>query len=273
MSDAAAHRAVKSLAGKLIPHRLLDRLRQLRERRRNRSRGVEEVFTEIYATNAWGGASGELCSGSGSADPQLVSAYVDAIAACADREGFRGLAFVDLGCGDFRVGKRLLPLCSSYVGVDVVAPLVARNQREFGDATTRFVHLDVVAEPLPDGDVCFVRHVLQHLSNAQILAILPKLRKYRWVLVTEHHPSDERGVVPNRDKAHGGYIRASEGSGVYLSEPPFSLPAQSLTRVMEIRGADHADGRDAGIIRTFLYQPDNARRRDLCQPASRGTSR
>lgn len=246
---------MRSLAGKLLPRRLLGRLRQLRERRRNRTRSVEVVFTEIYATNAWGGSCGEFHSGSGSSDPRMVSAYVDAIAACAASEGFAGLTFVDLGCGDFRVGSLLLPLCSQYVGVDVVAPLVRRNQEEFGGATTRFVQLDIVNDPLPDGDVCFVRHVLQHLSNAQILAILPKLAKYRWVFVTEHHPTDGRRIAANRDKVHGGYIRACDGSGVYLAEPPFSLPAQRLTKVMEIPGVAPDDGSDPGVVRTFLYAP------------------
>jgi SAM-dependent methyltransferase len=249
---------VRSLVGKLLPRRLLGRLRQLRERRLNRYRSAEEVFTRIYATNAWGGARGEFCSGSGSADAQMLAAYVDAIAASAASEGFRGLRFVDLGCGDFRAGKHLLPLCSRYVGVDVVAPLVERNEREFGDATTRFVHLDIVADPLPDGDVCFVRHVLQHLSNAQILAILPKLARYRWVFVTEHHPADGRAVEPNRDMVHGGYVRVWDGSGVYLAEPPFALPAHRLTQVMEIPGSFLPDGVDPGIIRTFLYKPRDA---------------
>jgi hypothetical protein len=113
----------------------------------------------------------------------------------------------------------------------------------------------MVAEPLPDGDVCFVRHVLQHLSNAQILAILPKLAKYRWAFVTEHYPTGDAGIVPNRDKVHGGYIRASERSGVYLDRPPFALPAHRLTKVMEIPGAVTADGGDPGVIRTFLYLP------------------
>lgn len=60
----------------------------------------------------------------------MVSAYVAAVAARAASEGFVGLTFVDLGCGDFRAGRRLLALCAGYVGVDVVAALVRRNERE-----------------------------------------------------------------------------------------------------------------------------------------------
>jgi SAM-dependent methyltransferase len=246
---------MRGLAYALLPQLILGRLRQLREQYRNRTRSAEDVFTEIYETAAWGGRRGELCSGSGSADREMVAAYVAAVAAKAASEGFLGRTFVDLGCGDFRVGKELLPLCSRYVGVDVVAAVVERNEREHGDATTRFVHLDIVRDPLPDGDVCFVRHVLQHLSNPQILAILPKLAKYRWVFITEHHPTDDDRIVPNRDMVHGGYVRLSKSSGVYLGAPPFALPEQCLTKVMEIPGVSIGAGRDAGVIRTFLYEP------------------
>ena len=41
------------------------------------------------------------------------------------RERFRGGAFVDLGCGDFRVGRRIAPLAGRYVGCDVVGSLIA----------------------------------------------------------------------------------------------------------------------------------------------------
>ena len=65
----------------------------------------------------------------------------------ASSEGFLGPTFVDLGCGDFRVGRQLLPLCSGYIGVDIVKPLICRNQEKYGNATTRFMHLDIVIRP------------------------------------------------------------------------------------------------------------------------------
>jgi SAM-dependent methyltransferase len=245
---------VRPLVRKLIPPSLLERLRLLEERRRNRNRSAEEVFTEIYEQNRWGGSQGEFYSGTGSADERTVSAYVSSVSERATSEGFRGLTFVDLGCGDFRVSRLLRPLCSHYIGVDIVAPLIGRNTEQYADATTRFVHLDIVRDELPDGDVCLVRHVLQHLSNQQIVAILRKLEKYRWVLITEHYPTDNGRIRPNVDKVHGGFTRALENSGVYLSEPPFALPAQTVVKVMEIAGAASGEV-DPGVVRTFLYTP------------------
>lgn len=248
----------RSLLRKLIPRSLLDRYgryRRSRQRQVNSRRTAEEVFTKIYEQNAWGGTPGEFCSGTGSDDEHVVAAYVAAVSDAAARERFQGLSFVDLGCGDFRVGRQLMPLCSSYVGVDVVRPLVRRNQEKYGSATTRFVHLDIADDALPDGDVCLVRQVLQHLSNRQIANVLRKLDKYRWVLITEHYPTANDGIEPNRDKAHGGDVRVYDNSGVYLTEPPFGLPGRALEQILEVPGVGLGEDRDPGVIRTFLYRP------------------
>lgn len=250
---------MKSAIRKVTPPFLVRQYRQFRrlyEQRRDRQRTTEQVFTEIYAKKRWGAGlhtHEDFCSGTGSADESIVSAYIASITDIASREGFRGLTFVDLGCGDFRVGRRLLPLCSRYIGVDIVKSLVDRNARTYGNETTRFVHLDIVNDPLPDGDVCFVRQVMQHLSNEQVARLLDHLRKYRWVVITEHLPSDSDSIVPNLDKPHGSDIRLDDNSGVFLSEPPFSVPSDRLTLVLERPGAQR-DG-DRGVIRTFLYKP------------------
>jgi hypothetical protein len=252
------NRNLLSIARAVVPAPLR---RLIRTARRTWHEGVlrrqtpEQVFTEIYSSNAWGGARGEFSSGSGTRDDAVVAPYVAAIERLADELGFRGTAFVDLGCGDFRVGKRLLPLCGSYTGVDVVRGLVAHNNSVHGGDTTRFVALDLTRDELPPGDVCFVRQVLQHLSNAEIARILPKLSGYRWVFITEHHPTPGPHVVPNLDKVHGANVRAAFHSGVYLDQPPFSLPAHSLEHVVDAPGAGLGSGVDQGVIRTFLYRP------------------
>jgi SAM-dependent methyltransferase len=249
---------MKALIRKLIPDLVRDGYRRfirLREQRKNRTKTIEEVFTDIYRRNIWGGAKGEFRSGSGSTNERVVSSYISLISEKAVSEGFWGLTFVDLGCGDFRVGRRLLPYCSRYIGVDIVEPLIVRNQQEFGGATTHFMHLNVVDDSLPDGEVCFVRQVLQHLSNEQICAVLSKLDRYDWVFITEHYPTDNPAIEPNRDKVHGGDIRLYENSGVYLAQPPFNLPEQRMSMALEI-SSDGLLGEDAGVIRTFLYKPN-----------------
>lgn len=249
---------MKHIARKLTPRPLLERYRRWKRdwnHRQNRRKSAEEVFTQIYETNGWGGGPGEFRSGSGTASKEVVSAYVARIFKEAKDEGFLNTAAVDLGCGDFRVGQQLLPLFSAYVGVDVVAALIESHQRNYGNSTTRFAQLDVVQDEIPNGDVCFLRQVLQHLSNDQIADVLPKLQKYRWVYITEHYPSENRETKPNLDKAHGADIRLYQNSGVYLTEPPFSLPERAITAVLEVQGRGLEGIEDQGMIRTFRYKP------------------
>jgi hypothetical protein len=248
---------MKTLLRGLTPPVLLRHYASFKRRqqqRRNQHKSVESVFTEIYAQNKWGGERGEFCSGDGSTDEQVVAAYVSMVEQVASAQGFAGREFVDLGCGDFRVGCRLLPLCSTYTGVDVVRPLVRRNQETYGNATVRFMHLDITADDPPDGDVCFVRQVLQHLSTQQIGAVLHKLGKYRWVFITEHYPADGDSIRPNLDKVHGADVRMYEGSGVYLADPPFNVPQRQLRTVLEVP-AGAGGGAERGVLRTFLYRP------------------
>lgn len=250
-------KAFRRLARKLAPHSVTTGYRRFRRqwvRRRNQSMSVEQVFSQIYEKNLWGGRPGEFCSGSGTSNEEAVSAYISTIAEKASSEGFLGAKFVDLGCGDFRVGRQLLPFCSDYTGCDVVRPLIRNNEEKYGGETVRFLHLDIVNDDLPAGDVCFVRQVFQHLSNQQISSVIPKLRSYGWVFITEHHPPDGSAVTPNRDKTHGGDIRLYENSGVYLSEAPLSLPERAIEKVLEIPWLGE-DGSDAGFLRTFLFRP------------------
>ncbi len=246
----------KKLVKKLIPASLLRLYRARREAAadlRLQKASAQDVFTEIYTRNLWGGAEGEFCSGPGSVEPAIVYPYLAMVQKMAAREGFSGMSFVDLGCGDFRVGSQLVPLSGNYVGVDVVAPLIEFNQEKYGSASVQFVHLDIVKDELPVGDVCFVRQVLQHLSNEQISLILPKLAKYQWVFITEHHPASEP-IAKNLDKTQGGGIRATRGSGVYLDAAPFSLPASSLELVLEVARTGEGAENDPGVLRTFLYK-------------------
>jgi SAM-dependent methyltransferase len=249
---------ITPLVKAVLPARALRWMRARRQARRERALArmtPEQVFTDIYARNAWGGDAGEFSSGSGTRSEAIVGPYIATIARLAESRGFQGGRFVDLGCGDFRVGQRLLPLCSSYVGVDVVPGLIAHNTVRFGGETTSFIASDIIRDPLPTGDVCFIRQVLQHLSNDEIGRILSKLCGYSHVFITEHHPSPVHASVPNVDKVHGADVRAASGSGVYLDQPPFSLPLGSLELVLEVPGAGLGTAVDQGLIRTFLYTP------------------
>jgi hypothetical protein len=249
------YRTIKSAVRKVTPNPMLElywRFLRWRKHKQNSSRNVKEIFSSIYSKNEWGGTRGEFCSGNGSTDERVVSLYVSMVARFAQSEGFMEKKFVDLGCGDFRVGQLLVPLCEDYIGVDVVENLVLRNQAEFGNQSVRFTCLDIIEDNLPAGDVCFIRQVLQHLSNVQIHKILLKLNKYKWVFVTEHHPLDLDLRIPNVEKTPGADIRLVENSGVYISSPPFSVPPALVEIVLEV---PVFEGGKSSLIRTYMFKP------------------
>jgi SAM-dependent methyltransferase len=195
-------------------------VRRVVEHQVNRLRTPEQVFSRIYEAGAWGRSSGKYCSGTGSSALHIDS-YVNALAGYIRRHEIRRV--VDLGCGDFVIGRRIADLGVHYIGVDVVPDLVSHHNREFASDSVRFEHLDIINDALPVAELCMIRQVLQHLSNSQISRILDKLHAYQHVIVTEHYPAPASGVVANRDKPHGHDTRVEMDSGVYLDQPPFNV--------------------------------------------------
>ncbi|MGH9867789.1 MAG: class I SAM-dependent methyltransferase [Candidatus Polarisedimenticolia bacterium] len=201
------------------------RMRVARQRRHNQAETLESVFTRIYENHAWGGSPGDYCSGSGSSE-RHADRYAEAVRGFIRERGIG--AVVDLGCGDFVVGRRIVANDVSYVGVDLVDSLVRRNRELYGTERVTFQRLDITTEDLPPGDLCLVRQVLQHLSNAEIAAVLARIARYRYVLVTEHYPAPSVRSVPNKDKPHGADTRIYDDSAVCLDQPPFNLRGLSL---------------------------------------------
>lgn len=202
------------------------RLKYALKRRTFRELGVEDTFTRVYAEGWWGSKS-DFDSGEGSEHSAFVEPYTELVQQFIRTHDIK--VIVDLGCGDFRVGKRIVEPDTTYIGVDVVRPLIQRNRSLFETHNISFQHCNLVDDQLPLGDLALVRQVFQHLSNAEIEEILSKLSQYRYAIVTEHIASG--GDRPNRDKHHGPDVRANRGSGVFIDLPPFSQPC---TTVLEL---------------------------------------
>jgi hypothetical protein len=256
---------MKTVLRKLVPQAGIDLYRKLRrsqERRSNSRKTTEQVFTEIYQSNAWGGKQGEFSSGGGTRTPKIAKGYLECLRNLAEKQNFQQLTAVDLGCGDMHIGRHLIELFDSYVGVDIVKDLIEDHRKNFKSSKVTFHHLNIIDDDLPDGDVCFLRQVLQHLSNDQILRVLQKVKKYRYVIITEHLPTANPGLRKNLDKPHGGDDRAYDNSGVYLDAPPFNLPSEQLDVIYEVEGHGYDNYHESwikGVIQTVLYTPGHSR--------------
>jgi SAM-dependent methyltransferase len=188
------------------------------------SLSIAETFRRVYQSKAWGSNGEEFCSGAGSGGA-AADLYCDAVIDFIRDYHVRSI--VDLGCGDFAIGRRIVEATGvQYTGVDVVPELVEHNQRRVQDPRVSFLCADITCAPLPQADLCLIRQVLQHLSNAEISNVLANIVSFPQVLVSEDVPI--RPSSFNRDKPHGPDVRAYYGSGVYLDQPPFSKPAKDL---------------------------------------------
>jgi SAM-dependent methyltransferase len=205
-----------------------------------------EVFAAVYQQRLWSeGDSRDFSSGAGSHEERIVAPYVASI-----RVFLGGLSggqdVVDLGCGDFAVGARLRDAAVGFIACDVVPALIMRNRQMFAQLGVDFRCLDIVADPLPAGDIVFLRQVLQHLSNAQVHAVLGKLQAYRWAVITEHVPK-KAGFRPNLDKPVGPGTRLRSGSGILVTQAPFHFAVREQRTLCSIED-------DAGLIQTVAYR-------------------
>jgi len=216
--------------------------------RRFENMSPAEVFGEIYRRKMWGSAdNSDYCSGQGSHYRSIVDPYIKSVREFLSEFPIAPNA-VDLGCGDFNVGSQLRDCCGRFIATDVVNDLIERNARVFARLDVSFRCVDIISDDLPGGDVAFLRQVAQHLSNAQIAKIIPKLSQYRWIVVSEHLPSAE-DFIANCDKLVGSGVRVSNGSGVVLTEPPFNLRALEVKPLCSVL-VNHM----SGIVRTIAYR-------------------
>ena len=231
---------------KIIPKSVLQwRNRKVTENQQNKfgKKSVAETFGEIYEKNVWGGKEGEFYSGDGSGET-YAKIYAETIRKfISDNEIKR---VVDLGCGDFRVASKFVSEDFHYIGCDVVFSLVEHLNENHKRQNVEFRCVNIVEDNLPDGEMCLIRQVLQHLSNAEIKQVLENARKFKYLIVTEHYPNPQTEFTPNLDIPHGPNVRVQFDSAVVLNKPPFNL--KNIKLLLDVEAEN--DTR----IKTFLIQ-------------------
>ena len=213
---------------------------------------TSDIFDKIYEDGIWGKDEfGRSTSGSGSNSFDVVKPYVEAVKVEIKTLGCANV--VDLGCGDFSVGKNFIDNCSNYVACDISSVILEQNRQNYQFENLEFKQINLAEDELPKGDLAFVRQVLQHLSNAEIKRFVDyvnKVKPYRYLLVTEHIPS-VKGFIPNIDKPSGSNIRFLLNSGIELHKGPFLLEYKSKRIICQVN--KKTVGADAVICST-LYE-------------------
>ena len=187
---------------------------------------TKQVFKEIYEKQLWSPdlekKKFKYYSGSGSHHKDFSYIYVKKVSEFL--ASFKQKPnIVDLGCGDFEIGSQIRKFCNNYVGVDIVDDLIDYNKIKFKHLNVDFRTLDMTSDQLPEGDICFLRYVLQHLSNDLIKKLIKLInKKYKYLIITEHLPNDS--FVANIEMPTSAFIRLDKNSGVVLTKDPFYLP-------------------------------------------------
>jgi hypothetical protein len=213
-----------------------------------KSKPLAEVFTEIYQKNVWGGKPGTFYSGTGT-ENKNTTVYIEQLTKLIKEKRIQTV--LDIGCGDFTIMTRVIDQTGiSYLGVDLVKPLIDHLNNKFATEKVKFNVLNAVEDTLPQAELVTIRQVLQHLNNQQIQSILAKVSNFKYALITEHVPVGE-SVEPNLDKISGPHIRMRVNSGVFINQPPFSM--KNVKVLFEYREDDPVKGKLVpAVIRSYL---------------------
>lgn len=204
---------------------------------------TKDAMTQIYEKNLWGGDSGQFYSGDGSHLKELVDPYIEVVSKILSSIE-QPLTLLDLGCGDFNIGKQIACFSDKYIGIDLVPQLIKNNVAKYANDKINFKCLDISKDKLPPADFVIIRQVLQHLSNNEVGQVVRQLENYKYILLTEHIPSEQ--FEPNKDIISGQGIRLKKHSGIVLSEPPFNLKFRFCEELLRIEAAK-------GCIQTINY--------------------
>lgn len=174
----------------------------------------ELVFTSIYKTGKWGrNKQGEGRSGWGSILENCIS-YVALLEKFIEDHNIQTV--VDAGCGDWEFSRHVNWHGASYIGYDVVGHVIEKNIKKYANENVIFVHKNFLDEDLPHADLLLCKHVLQHLTNEDIVKFCSQFRKFKYCLITNE-------VDPNTLTSDGTGSEVGGMHKVDLSKPPFNV--------------------------------------------------
>jgi len=171
---------------------------------------AEEVFAEIYWTNAWNGSDSVSGTGSDLVQTRIIAREIPAL--CASL-GVRTL--LDVPCGDFHWMSRIDLSGVDYTGADVVEHIVIQNQRRHSRTNVRFRRLNLIEDRLPGVDLILCRDCLVHLPFADVFTALGQICESRSeYLLTTTFPA----------RTENDDIEMGDWRPLNLERPPFVLP-------------------------------------------------
>jgi len=183
----------------------------------------QEIFTQIYETNRWGGGESVSGPGSGSIQTRHVRRELPFIL-----RDFNINSILDLPCGDFFWMKDVDLGEVSYVGGDIIPKIIEDNNSLYKTPTRRFEVMDINSGPLPKADAVLCRDCLVHFSHADILLALANIcESGALFLITTTFTYRSRPA--NADCATGRWRRLNFELSPFNWPPPLHLLIEGCT--------------------------------------------
>ena len=127
------------------------------------SKSAEDVFTDIYRSNAWHGQNSVSGYGSDVHQTRIITRELPALL-----NDLHVSTMLDIPCGDFHWMKSVDLNSIDYTGADIVKELIQKNTEKHSRDGVRFQYLNLIEDELPKVDLVFCRDCLVHLSFADI---------------------------------------------------------------------------------------------------------
>lgn len=172
---------------------------------------MEYIFTNIYENSVWGNNNNKEYKGSSGLGSEIEynKDYIPLLKKIINDYNVKSV--VDLGCGDFRIGKLVYDdIDVVYTGYDAYKGVVEYNTTQHLTPKYTFKHLDFYRnkEEIIEGDMCILKDVLQHWPLYEIYSFLDYLvdnKKFKYILTVNccHDAKD------NVDIRVGGYRQLS----------------------------------------------------------------
>lgn len=180
----------------------------------NQAQNTEDVFTKIYEKNYWNDNESVSGHGSNLISTKFIRKEIPSLLKKLDVK-----TMLDAPCGDFYWMKKIINQLDldQYIGADIVADLITKNNQRFGKENITFVQLNVINNPLPKVDLILCRDCLLHFSYKDIISAFKnfKMSGAKYILMTHFSKIKHRKFVD---------ITTGDWRPINFNQPPFNLP-------------------------------------------------
>jgi len=180
---------------------------------------MESVFTYYFQNNCWGNS--ESLSGGGSSQEQTRQ-IKESILFIVKK--YKITVFFDVPCGDFNWFKTIVQHIPTYIGADIVLPLINKNKENFNTHT--FIHFDLTKDIFPEKiDIIFCRDLFVHFSFDKIIEALRNIKKSKAVYLLTTTFINRQFT----DIDVGGWRPVSLFNAPFNFPPPLELLSENCT--------------------------------------------